>query len=309
MKWTTKALIQRVLSRVPAGEKIYYIGQFQVGRLRHFKVDSKVQQGRRLLDSCNKAGVSIAGQRTVEIGTGWAPVIPLLFWLLRQKECHTYDTSELLSPSLVIESAKQLLALSNGEDFELGVGESRNEFEARRQLLRELVDSRVSGYDILQQCNIHYHAPVDAANTNLADKSVDVVYSNTVLEHIPQYEVDRLFVESYRILRPGGYILHLIDMSDHFAHSDRSISTINFLQFSEASFSQYNSRFLYQNRLRMSAWRQMIVNNGFQIIRWQTNINKDAMNQLPLLHLDKSFGHFSAEEVCTSSVCVLAKRP
>ena len=51
MKWTTKARIQRVLSVVPAGKSIYYLGQRSVGSFRNFNIDSKVRQGLSLLES------------------------------------------------------------------------------------------------------------------------------------------------------------------------------------------------------------------------------------------------------------------
>jgi ubiquinone/menaquinone biosynthesis C-methylase UbiE len=172
-----------------------------------------------------------------------------------------------------------------------------------------MIHHQATGVEILQQCQIHCHAPVSAATTGLPDGAVDVAYSNTVLEHVPLSEIARIFAETYRILRPGGHMAHLIDLSDHFSHSDHSISTINFLQFSDESFARYNSRFIFQNRLRASAWRQLIVEHGFEIVYWQTSVNDRARRELSSLQLNEAFTNLSAEELCTSSICVVAKRP
>jgi ubiquinone/menaquinone biosynthesis C-methylase UbiE len=308
MKWTTRAFIQRVLSKTPGGEQVYHQGQFYFGQLRDFKVDSKVGLGRRLLKSLIKSGATIADRRTLEIGTGWAPTIPILFWLFRQRECDTYDISKILAPSLIIEAATQLVNHPISHEL-LADDQLRYEVEERKQELKMLIERGARGRDILKYCNIRYHAPADAANTNLANGSVDVVYSSTVLEHIPQPEIKKLFVESLRILRPGGHIVHLIDMNDHFTYTDQSISSINFLQFSEDAFSKYNSKFLYQNRLRASRWRQMIIDNGFEIVYWQPNTNHEALSTLSSFPLNEDFASMEAEDVCTTSVYVVAKKP
>ena len=307
MKWTTKALIQRVLSSTPAGERIYYLGQKYAGGFRNFTIEDRVQQGVSLLKCLFEVGEDIEGRRTVEIGTGWTPIIPLLFWACGQWECDTYDITRLLKLSLVIETARQFAALAEREDVHLDTGR-RAEFESRVRSLHQSACDQADGYAILRNCNIRYHAPADASSTNLPDASVDLVYSNNVLEHVPREAVHRLFAEAYRILRPGGYMLHLIDPSDHFSHSDPSISAINFLQFSEEAFSKYNSRFIFQNRLRASTWYQIVQDHNFQISYWRTSIDEKAVQQLPSLKLDRAFSSMSAEDICSTAVWVVAKR-
>lgn len=307
MKWTTRAFIQRVLSKTLGGETLYHKGQFYFGQLRDFNVDSKVGLGRRLLKALIKSGTTIAEQRAVEIGTGWAPTIPILFWLFRQKECDTYDISKILAPSLVVEAASQLANHAISQEL-LVDDQRRQEVEERKQSLKVLIARGAKGDEILKYCNIRYHAPANAAKTNLANESVDVVYSSTVLEHIPEPEIDRLFNESLRILRPGGHMVHLIDMNDHFTYNDQSISSINFLQFSEQSFKKYNSKFLYQNRLRASKWRQIITDRGFEIVYWQPNTNQEVLKRLSSFQLSEEFARMETNDLCTTSVYVVAKR-
>ena len=42
----------------------------------------------------------------------------------------------------------------------------------------------------------------------LADNSVDLVFSWTVLEHIP--DLDRAFAEMHRVIKPGGLMVHIV---------------------------------------------------------------------------------------------------
>jgi hypothetical protein len=134
------------------------------------------------------------------------------------------------------------------------------------------------------------------------------VFSNAVLEHVPVPEVQRLLVESARILRPNGYMVHLIDPGDHFSYADPSVSPINFLRFSEREFAKYNSAFMYQNRLRAPEWRDLIQHHRFEILHWRGSLDAHALRALPSLPLYRSFSHFSPEDLCTTVIWVIAKR-
>ena len=305
MRWTTKARIQRALSRTPGGEAIYYLGQRYVGGFRRFSIDSKVRQGLSLLECLSDLGETVKGRRAMELGTGWAPIVPTLFWLYGQEHCDTYDTSRLLKHAFVRETARQLSEMCAAGQIQI----DDLDFEKRLRSLRDLAAQGKRGDELLCACGVDYHAPSSAAATMLADNSVDLVYSNTVLEHVPRGEVRQLFGEFHRILRSGGYMLHLIDVSDHFAHSDPSISSINFLQYSEDSFSRYNSRFIFQNRLRPEAWRKLISEHGFKIVYWKTKIDEGALSNLSKMRLDDAFADLSAEEICSGSIRVVAQKP
>jgi len=303
-----KARIQRVLSGAPLGAQLYYLAQRHIGGFRDFTINSKVVQGSSLLDCLAELSEPLSDWSAVEIGTGWTPILPMLFWLNGQKHCDTYDNQLLLKDSLVVESARQFVALDHFGP-RLYEGKDEDMFGRRLKVLEQLVAEGASGSQIMTACNIRYHAPADATTTGLASDSVDVVYSNTMLEHAREDEISALLRECYRIIKPGGYMLHLIDLSDHFAHSDQAISAINFLQFSEAKFSRYNSRFLYQNRLREPRWRQIIQNHNFEIVCWRTHVDSRALNQLPTLQLDSAFAGLSSEELCVNSIHVIARRP
>ncbi|MCI0394003.1 MAG: methyltransferase domain-containing protein [Chloroflexi bacterium] len=307
MKWTTKALIQRTLAQLPAGQQVYYLGQRLGGGLRGFTVDGKVRQGLALMGAFQEAGETIAGRATVELGTGWAPVVPLLFWLYGQERCETFDVSRLLRHSLVVKSARQLAAMTGDSNSLLAQWPGGAVQPERQRVLSDLVARKASGPEILQTCQVKYHAPGDTAATGLPAASTDVVYSNTVLEHVPLRELQRLFDEAGRILRPGGYMLHQIDPSDHFSHGDPSIPVLNFLQFSQNEFECYNSTLFYQNRLRAPFYYQLVQEHGFEIVYWTTDLNQKALAQLTSLAIDRAFAHFSPEELSGTGIRLVAR--
>ena len=66
----------------------------------------------------------------------------------------------------------------------------------------------------------------------VADASVDLVLSSSVLEHVR--DLRGLLAEVGRVLRPGGAMLHLVDYRDHFFKYP-----FHFLQFSETVWERW----------------------------------------------------------------------
>lgn len=46
----------------------------------------------------------------------------------------------------------------------------------------------------------------------IADKSYDIIFSVSVVEHVPDKKIHIFFEDCWRILRPGGMMIHLIDV-------------------------------------------------------------------------------------------------
>ncbi|MBI3415672.1 MAG: class I SAM-dependent methyltransferase [Verrucomicrobia bacterium] len=308
MNWKTKVQIQRTLEKVPGGRAAYALCQQLNGSRGDSQLKSNVEQGIRLLQTFAKAGQSVGDLNGVEIGSGWALIVPVVFWLNGLRACHTYDLTNLLDAKLMQKAMAELAklcadpaSLKSHRPFTL-----RAERGAR---LRELIGSRASAAELLREFEISYHAPADAGATQHADGSMDLVFSNNVLEHVPAVQIRRIFDEARRILKPGGWMLHVIDPSDHFEHDDDSISPINFLTFSETEFARCNTSFCYQNRLRAPSYRQLIEDAGFEIVHWESRLNAAAAEQLPRLALHSDFARFSPEEICSMSLRIVARKP
>lgn len=57
--------------------------------------------------------------------------------------------------------------------------------------------------------------------------SYDVMFSISVLEHVPLANLDRLFAEQYRITRPGALCVHLIDVYIGDSGNESIVAAIN----------------------------------------------------------------------------------
>lgn len=306
MNWKTKALIQKLLSKLPGGKSAYYFAHRSFGSIKNFTVDSRIQQGARLLEGMTAAGVTIKNKTCLEIGTGWAPALPLFFWILGQKKCFCFDQSRLMRDSFVTECAKQLSHLADKNLGLLSRFALDHEIEKKKGILENALEAGAGA--LLEACGIDYRAPTDARATSLADASVDCVFSNTTLEHISEPDLRRIFTEARRILSPDGFMAHLIDPGDHFSHSDPGISPINFLKFSEKEFARYNNYFCWQNRLRAGDYKKLFEDCGFRIVYWASSPNKKSLAALPNLKIDGAFARLSREEICSGTITVIAKK-
>lgn len=121
--------------------------------------------------------------------------------------------------------------------------------------------------DLEHHYGIAYRAPVDMTATAFDDRSFDICISTNTLEHIPAATIEGIFRELRRILKAGGNVSAQIDYSDHYAHTDRSITRLNYLRFSEQDWARHNHKFHYQNRLRHSHYRRIFQEAGFEILR------------------------------------------
>ncbi len=122
-------------------------------------------------------------------------------------------------------------------------------------------------------CNISYIERTDAVDPGLLERTFDVHCSNHVLEHLSEATLRGLLGTSARLLKPSGICVHLIDLGDHFAKSDKRISAVNFLQFDEATWSCLTgNEFNYVNRMRLPTYRRIIAECGFDVLGLETAV-------------------------------------
>jgi SAM-dependent methyltransferase len=163
----------------------------------------------------------------------------------------------------------------------------------------------------LELCNIHYIAPGDATKTNLPTDSIDFHTSYTVFEHIPPSTVKEILLEGNRIVKDGGLFIHRIDYTDHFSHSDKTISPINFLQYSETKWNFYaGNRYMYMNRLRHDDFISIFNSAGHTIISDEMDKDESILELLRAgdLNLDGRFSKKSNDILSITASWIISKK-
>lgn len=134
--------------------------------------------------------------------------------------------------------------------------------------------------EILERCNGRYLTNGIESLRTIPSKSVDFIWSHSVLEHVRKHDFKELLNEFQRILKPDSYSSHNIDYQDHLNHS------LNNLRFSnsiwESSFF-INSGF-YTNRINAIKMHEMFKNAGFIIL-------KEEFGRWPFLPISRAALH------------------
>jgi hypothetical protein len=90
-----------------------------------------------------------------------------------------------------------------------------------------------------------------------------------------------------------GVTTHSIDYSDHYARSDRSISRLNFLRYSDDEWRPFNSGRQFVNRLRHSDYVRMFREAGFTIIEESSTLAKPP----PEMTIAPQFRRYDPEDL------------
>jgi len=156
---------------------------------------------------------------------------------------------------------------------------------------------------------VEYCEPADAGAAKLAPDSIDLVYSNGVMEHMPKDSIRDLMCESRRILRPGGLALHNVPCNDHYAHIDSQISFVNCVRYSESQWRKWNNLLQYQNRLRAPAFLDLATQAGFAIILKRICVRPGTREALANCQVAPQFRRFSMEDLAITTVDFIARKP
>lgn len=266
MGWITKAAIQNTVCLLPKPVSLeaYYQIQRRFGALRRLRIERRLRSGIEVFTHLKENGFDPVGGEFLEVGTGRVPLAPLAYWLLGADRVVTMDLNPYLKSELLLESLDYISENWSEIGAMFGADLHKARYDALLSFARQ--ETRPVG-DLLKGCNIEYMAPADARSTGRRAGSVDFHVSFTVMEHIPRADVVAILREAKRLLSPGGACLHMIDYSDHFSHSDDSISAVNFLKFSDRTWRLIaGNPFMYMNRLRHDDFLDLYSEAGHEIL-------------------------------------------
>lgn len=216
---------------------------------------------RRMLRLSKNFDIIKNGDRILEVGTGWlhweATTIKLFFdinailfdvWDNRQFNAMKYYFSVL---------DKQL-----DLEFDLNDMQRARAHEMIRQILS--ADSLDSLY---KQFGFQYIVDDTGTLKGFPDQSFDLIISAGVMEHINKDIVGTYVQDFYRILKPGGYSIHSINIGDHLYAYDTSVSPKEYLRFSDTVWKIFfQNDVQYINRIQRSEWLDLFDKAGMQFI-------------------------------------------
>jgi SAM-dependent methyltransferase len=303
MRWVAKAAVQRGLGALPQGERLNYVFQRHV--LRSFPVgDSAFRQkftrAVAHLSAYEEHGPGVPADQSTfyEFGAGWDLAIPLSYALLGVGRQVVIDIRSSARTELVNESIAALARLA--PELERASGRS----------LRQLGGPVSSVAELEPRFGIRYLAPCDARATGLPAGSIDFASSTDTCEHIPAPDLAEIFAECRRLLRPGAPFSCRVDLQDHYAYFDSSLSRYNFLRYSDRTWGLVNSPLHYQNRLRAPEYLELVRGAGLELVVSNPSRPSDQRRaELEALPLAARFREYPVDELGVTVLSFVARAP
>ena len=301
--WQTKAFMDGAKALLPFQQTLRHIKR----RIVPYDTNPANDPGLlsdsvRQLQALSDADVTVARATIVEIGSGWKPILPLVYGAAEARHVTTVDQERLLDLRNVRAAADYILLnlqeTATKSGYSLPLNLSR---------LKANSDNTATLDDILEANAIDYRAPYDFED--LAAKSADIVVSRDVLEHIPEKRLVDLMITSRRILKDGGTLCHTIDMSDHWEHADKSISRLNFLKYDGALWKLAGiNRQNFQNRLRRYEYLALFRRHGFEVLSATGEASPAACEALQTQSLCPRYVDVNHAELAILNTTIVARK-
>ncbi len=257
-------------------------------------------QGLDQIAMLRRAGHDPAGRDVLEIGTGWVPIVPTLYFLAGARSILLTDIERLLDAGTIRAALATVAAEAERVGDVLGLAP-----DTIRSRLAAVAGDEVP--QLLAQLRMDYRVPFDGAS--LQANSLDLAVSRVVLEHIPPAALRRLLADLRWALRPAGAMAHVIDNSDHWEHGDKTISRVNFLRFGDrfwrlTGINPQN----YQNRLRHYEYLALFRDCGFDVAAEHGEVDSRALAAVHRLPVIPRYRGVPAEQLAMLTSFIVARR-
>jgi SAM-dependent methyltransferase len=306
MDWRVKAIVQNSVGILPPrlSYAIYFWLQNHMGSLRNDDLWGYLKTSLSVISFCKRNGICISNKMILEVGTGRTVNIPIFLWLGGAKGVKTVDLNPYLKESKILEL---LYFLNREEEHIKKAFQGLINMDLLDQRLNKLKNHEKNVRKLLKMMNIEYFSPASAASLPIENDTIDYHLSINVLEHIPHRDIKPIFLEGRRILKKDGKFIHFIDLSDHFSHSDKLISSINFLKYSEKQWHYWSgNRFMFHNRLRIDDFYLLFREIGLEIIDKEEAMDVDALALLESgFVVDNRFSSFPLQRLGITTLKIL----
>jgi len=198
--------------------------------------------------------IQFAMNHALEIGTGQFMSHAICMYLCGFERIVTLDKYRQLDRTAMRES------ISNATLTRRYISKYQSNDNVNRRLMR--IQKSDLGSEFFKEIGIEYRAPYDLTTSSEFNNSQDLVFSYTVLEHVPPSELNSLIAASVQTCKENGLIIHFVDLEDH---KDALKRPFDFLSANGA----WEEEMAYSrgNRIRYSRWREMF--SMFSDIEWR----------------------------------------
>jgi SAM-dependent methyltransferase len=251
-------------------------------------------------DLCRKYDILRDGGLVLELGTGWVhweAITLRLFWDINAILYDVWDNRQLgalMSFLRQVDSA-----------FEKGYTIDGMDMGRARRLLRQILEVE-SFEELYRLLGFRYVLDPSGNLSSLEDVEFDLVVSAGVFEHIYRQILPEFIARWARLMAPGGFAIHSINISDHLNHYDPRVSPKQYLAYDERVWRLFfENDVQYINRVQRCEWLEMFGKAGLTL-REEDGTFVDLGN----LKISKRYANMDLPDLkCTTLEVVLQKPP
>ncbi len=291
--WWLRLWLQRMTASLPFATAIWkrYLRHKHLSEIDEETVQSALHQ----IELARANALPIKEKCILEIGSGWKPVIPLVFRMACADKIVMSDVSKTMDLKMLHAAIRQV----------------REKSYAAGPILQDIglsIEKIPLGYpndfhSALKTLNLEYYLG------ELENLCVDAIISHNVLEHVQEEELSNLLKRCYQILKPGGWMIHFIDHSDHLQHRNPEISPMHFLRYEDETWKRWSKGPFHQNRLRWFEFREIFQQSGFVILTWEKECFQGVIDEAGKIPLCQRYQTTLLEDIAVLKSRVVLVKP
>lgn len=297
LNYLAKHAAQKVLGGVRKGFLVQELVKRSIGHWKSIASRSFVLSALETkISRFNAAGIA-PPEVVVEQGTGWHGLDLLLFQLAGTRRIVTYDTRPWLREELLRYNARVLV--DSADIVKRWCGTEPEAVDERAARLEQSLNR--TWPELLESLGVTVRVMRSMDRSDLPPQSVDLFYSDSVLQFVAPYDLETLVAQARGFLKPTGVSFHVVDCSDFHTQKDERIPSLAYLVWPEFAWKLLTSRYLnYQNRLRMPQFADLFARHGLRSQVTHPILEAEDM-EYARRHLAgrARFGGMTVEEIAT----------
>ena len=260
--------------------------------------DYYLQRVRRLISQV-EGNLKLGPEDSIlEIGTGYVHWESFILRLVADAETTMFDVVDnRLFPVFK-------LYVSQLEPYLETIGLAPERVPAARAIV-DTVQNATSFEALYEELSWHYIIDESGAMRGLPEDHFDFVVSADVLEHIDREILPSFIEKMFRLMRPGAYTYHFIDLMDHLANFDPKSSLKLYYRFDGEAWDRWiNSKVQYINRIQRPRWVELFQQVGFELISEDAEYGAHGIRRV-----HPSYSYLSQSELDTNKLILVFRKP